>query len=357
MNIARKAAAFFLACLMLLLPVSAYAENGAALRASAFESVNTVSGLTLTTDQSVYSPYSLVLTVRFRNKTSRCYDYGAQYYLEKYVDGQWYTLERDVAYPAISYYLAAKGSTKHALTITDAAGDYSGYGQIEPGAYRIVQPMRDELTNETVYLAARFFVADISLYAKEPVNLRTGPSVNYGVIRELSWGERVSYIRKSGKWTLVRAGDQTGYVYGKYLVQSETDCYNDNSAMRLLRAAGVKNARASEVYANGSYIACDDRGIPYGCDRCVMVEWTKPYGGFLWMMIYADSASAQKKFAELASASESLRTDYSYFLSGRFILRRVSGTPIGLTQSGQVFYGKLLKALKQACDGYLGNEA
>ncbi|MEN6472155.1 MAG: SH3 domain-containing protein, partial [Clostridiaceae bacterium] len=208
MNTARKAAAVFLACLTLLLPLSAYAESDAVLKKSAFESVNTVPGLTLTTDQKSYSPYSLVLTERFQNKTRRDYDYGVQYYLEKYVDGQWYTFADPdyVAYPALGYYLAAKGSMEHALTITDSSGFHRYYGQIEPGTYRIVEQLRDEQTNEKVYLAAEFLVEDTFRYAKEPVNLRTGPSAKHAVLRELTLGERVSYIGKSGKWTLVRAG-------------------------------------------------------------------------------------------------------------------------------------------------------
>ncbi len=363
MKIVRKPIAFFLVLLMLAAPLSAYAANGASLQASAFQNVNGVEGLSLKADQKSYSPYALSLTLTLRNKTRCDYEYGAKYYLEKYADGQWCTLLRNVEFPAVGFTLFAKSSLKDTLIVTDDGGVYSGFGQIEPGKYRVVLPMTAVRTNETVCLAAEFLVEDTFLYAKEPVNLRTGPSAKHALIRELLPGERVSYIRKSGKWALVRVGTQTGYVYAKYLVKTEADCYYSHFAVEALRASGVKNPHVVGIYAVTTHDGYTGRGdVRFDCDSFVSVTWKKPYTGSISIMIYPDEAAAKKKFAEIANAQKAVLdgVDYSYFYSGRYIVYRCSG---GLSEfepshREQAFNDKLEKNLKRMCEkyiGYLGN--
>lgn len=56
-----------------------------------------------------------------------------------------------------------------------------------------------------------------TLYATQPVNIRSGPSTNYAIIGELKTGNAVQYLDKSGNWYIINYNGLVGYVYGKYL--------------------------------------------------------------------------------------------------------------------------------------------
>ncbi len=358
MSIKKRAAALFLVCLTFLLPLSAYAEAGTALQASAFGNVNTVSGLTLAADKKSYSPYLLELTLRFQNKTYRDYDFDAEYDLERYLDGQWYTWPRSAAFasPAVGFYLAAKKSLKHTFRLTDAAGFNSGRGPIEAGRWRVVWPLQDAQTNNTVYLAAEFLVEDSFLYAKEPVNLRSGPGTEYDILRELDLGERVSAIQKSGKWTLVRAGAHTGYVYGKYLTKDEASCYYNHFAVKLLREKDARSVRAIRVYDGVSRHS--GRGdVFYESERFVSVELAKPYAScslHVAIAVYPDEAAAQKKFREIEEGVLFPDAVNQYYIKGRYIVCFGWNGLVDFTARAELFRKSFQYKMREACEAVAG---
>lgn len=49
------------------------------------------------------------------------------------------------------------------------------------------------------------------------VNFRTGPSTKYKVIRYLKRGTSVNHLGRSGKWSKIKVGNNTGYVSSSYL--------------------------------------------------------------------------------------------------------------------------------------------
>lgn len=340
MKAVKRLIALFLICLTLAAPLRAHAAGGLSLKA----------------DQKSCSPYLLELTLRFQNDTRRSYGFGAEFRLEKYINGQWQALPNDYAYPATGYYLAPKSGMKHTLTLTDAAGVYGGRVPIGEGRYRVVWLLDDEQTDETVNLAAEFLVADTFRYAKEPVNLRTGPGTQYEVARELNLGECVSYIRKSGKWTLVNAGGQTGYVYGKYLSEDERDCYYNHAAVKLLGAKraqviGVYSGKASTWYLDTSA----GRGsVLFDSDTLAFVRLKKPYKNLSMVIaVYPDDASAQKKFDEIAAEGARIPDAlYSYFLCGRSIIRWSTGGLADGSRREQDFSDAFVEKLKALCSAF-----
>lgn len=54
------------------------------------------------------------------------------------------------------------------------------------------------------------------------LNVRTGPSTNYKVIKSLKKNTVVTYVSKKGKWYKVKTGSTTGYVASAYLKKVAT---------------------------------------------------------------------------------------------------------------------------------------
>lgn len=54
------------------------------------------------------------------------------------------------------------------------------------------------------------------------LNMRSGASVNYKVVKTLKKGTKVTYVSKSGDWFKINADGKVGYVNSKYLVKEAT---------------------------------------------------------------------------------------------------------------------------------------
>lgn len=52
------------------------------------------------------------------------------------------------------------------------------------------------------------------------VNMRSGASLQHGVLLVIPKGKSVEYVKKSGSWFMVKYGSKTGWIYGSYLKQS-----------------------------------------------------------------------------------------------------------------------------------------
>lgn len=69
--------------------------------------------------------------------------------------------------------------------------------------------------------AAYGYYTEDTRYATTSVNVRSGPGTKYSVVGGLNRGDMVKRTGESGKWTRVAYNGIEGYVYGKYL--SDTD--------------------------------------------------------------------------------------------------------------------------------------
>ena len=69
--------------------------------------------------------------------------------------------------------------------------------------------------------AAYGYYTEDTRYATTSVNVRSGPGTKYSVVGVLNRGDMVKRTGESGKWTRVAYNGIEGYVYGKYL--SDTD--------------------------------------------------------------------------------------------------------------------------------------
>lgn len=361
MNAMKKALLWALAAITLLLSAagaSAAVTGGAGLTPSLFRDVNAVKKLTLTADKTGYSRYFLALKLRFRNRTRRDFDFGEAYTLEKKIDGLWYTLDRgdDIAFPAIGYYLAAGASLNKTCVVSDENGLYYDFGALEPGRYRVVWRLLDAQTGEACHVAAEFSIEkDSFLYASEPVNFRTGPGTGYPVLRELSLGERVCRIRPSGKWTMVRANGQTGYVYGKYLCREEATAYDYHPAVKLLGSGTVRSIKVYPGTPPDYWNTQTGKGeIRFDSEKLVFITLKKAYSGLgMTIAVYPDEASAKAKFAQIAQEQVyTPDTAYSYFRNDNYIVRWSRGELMELSRRAEAFSSRMEEKLKEFCQDY-----
>lgn len=69
--------------------------------------------------------------------------------------------------------------------------------------------------------------ADISsavyLFATDNLNVRSGPGMDYEIIKVIPVGEKVQIIRRDGDWVNVTYREQTGYSHGDYLSEQLGD--------------------------------------------------------------------------------------------------------------------------------------
>ena len=69
--------------------------------------------------------------------------------------------------------------------------------------------------------AAYGYYTEDTRYATTSVNVRSGPGTKYSIVGGLNRGDMVKRTGESGKWIRVVYNGIEGYVYGKYL--SDTD--------------------------------------------------------------------------------------------------------------------------------------
>jgi uncharacterized protein YgiM (DUF1202 family) len=79
---------------------------------------------------------------------------------------------------------------------------------------RLVQSLGNVLTSNNSS-------SGIYAYVKpDALNVRSGPSADYGVIARLSKNSKVEIINKSGTWWKIKNGNWEGYVNSQFLVDS-----------------------------------------------------------------------------------------------------------------------------------------
>ena len=71
--------------------------------------------------------------------------------------------------------------------------------------------------DKTGYISKNYVSLGVSGTTTANVNLRRGASTNYGVIKVLAKGTSATVLSVNGNWVKVRSGDDTGWLYGKYI--------------------------------------------------------------------------------------------------------------------------------------------
>lgn len=100
------------------------------------------------------------------------------------------------------------------------------------------------------------------------VNFRTGASTNHDINYTLSKPEKVDIIQTEGSWTKVNHNDKVGYVYSKYISNSEgkESVSLDNSTKINVKATAYAGdpITATGTVPKWGTIAVDPKVIPYG---------------------------------------------------------------------------------------------
>lgn len=71
--------------------------------------------------------------------------------------------------------------------------------------------------------AAYGYYTEDTMYATTSVNVRSGPGTKYSIVGGLNRGDMVKRTGESGKWIRVVYNGIEGYVYGKYLSDTDLD--------------------------------------------------------------------------------------------------------------------------------------
>lgn len=71
--------------------------------------------------------------------------------------------------------------------------------------------------------AAYGYYTEDTMYATTSVNVRSGPGTKYSIVGGLNRGDIVKRTGESGKWIRVAYNGIEGYVYGKYLSDTDLD--------------------------------------------------------------------------------------------------------------------------------------
>ena len=71
--------------------------------------------------------------------------------------------------------------------------------------------------------AAYGYYTEDTMYATTSVNVRSGPGTKYSIVGGLNRGDMVKRTGESGKWIRVAYNGIEGYVYGKYLSDTDLD--------------------------------------------------------------------------------------------------------------------------------------
>lgn len=122
-------------------------------------------------------------------------------------------------------------------------------GQNETQYPQYTQPQETVTTTETVYTpyaaipTPEVQFAGIDGYvAGSNVRMRTAPSMNASIVEELSYGNPVTVVGKTGDWAAVICNNKPGYIYASFLKQGTFG----------LTANGSDAGQSGTVYLQGS---------------------------------------------------------------------------------------------------------
>ncbi|MEL7609078.1 MAG: SH3 domain-containing protein [Bacillota bacterium] len=219
----------FLSAVLCILMLAAFASQSLAfsgdsnLARSKVSAKQILKGVSVNFGMSSYPTDELPTKVTLINYTSHGYSFGIKFSVERKIDGKWYALPEDpnIAYPMIGLLLAANAMEDFDCNLKSGFGLYAPV----PGEYRLLWRMQDEETGAWGYASGEFKLHPpgvLTLYATEPVYVRSGPGTKYPITNELPRGGTVEYLGESGKWTKClydpyEPAGSIAYVYSEYL--------------------------------------------------------------------------------------------------------------------------------------------
>lgn len=154
------------------------------------------------------------------------------------------------------------------------------------------------------------------LYATEPVYMRTGPNTKYSIILELQTGDGVEYIKRAGKWSMVRYGEIEGYVFSKYLSSTRPlaagDIITAKGSVTVRKAASTASKKLGKLKKGDSVTFVASHGKWYE------IKWNDSTA-FVYKSYFKRQSSADKAAQYVGAVNDFFADNYKSSLLGIYL--------------------------------------
>lgn len=179
-------------------------------------------------------------------------------------------------------------------------------------------------------------------YATEPVNLRTGPSTKYPVIRELQTGEAVELVATEGKWAKVVSGGTEGYVFAKYL--SKEKPLSANTLLTANRSVNVRSKPTAASKKLGKLQKGESVTLIAIRGRWAEISWNGA-SAYVYRKYFTEQAQADAAYQFAGAVTEFFEKNYSGYLLGIYLDNESGKLCVRVTSNAST--AKIMSALER----------
>lgn len=260
---------------------SKYVENNLPIQISASTDAKNAQEMTIILDGKTVVPWgsnptyiytnpkvgkhNIVIKTRdYGNKNAKEFSKSMSFSLEKSNDGHSY--QEEMYQMTLEEF--ARSQVGKSVTWKNGGWNEATYEEIlaEIDPEKILE-MKDELSDNESTNRVLYIDTDI-------LNVRKGPSTNYGIITQVSQGERYEVLASVPNWYKIRVGNQVGYVYAGYTAMDDVKLSSSKDLGKyIMVATDGLNFRTSPSLV-GKIITELDKGYIYPVIQ-VGKEWTK----------------------------------------------------------------------------------
>lgn len=111
-------------------------------------------------------------------------------------------------------------------------------------------------------------------YTTTSVNIRSGPSTDFDIIRTTYTGESIQYVKYNDEWSFVKESDAIAYIYSKYVSEESPDYHSifieSNGFKSFMRYTAITDKSSRQYKIQHNYAYTGNYGIRQVDDRyCV----------------------------------------------------------------------------------------
>ncbi len=179
-------------------------------------------------------------------------------------------------------------------------------------------------------------------YATEPVNMRTGPSTKYPVIRELQTGEEVELVSTEGKWAKVVSGGTEGYVFAKYL--SKEKPLSTGTMLIAKRSVNVRSKPTSASKKLGKLQKGESVTLVAIRGRWAEIDWNGT-SAYVYRKYFTEQSKSDEAYQFAGAVTEFFEKNYSEYLLGIYLDNDSGKLCIRVTSNANT--AKIMSALEK----------
>lgn len=144
-------------------------------------------------------------------------------------------------------------------------------------------------------------------YTKTPLNVRTGPSTTYPVLRTVAKDTKLEKISESNGWAKVKIGNQIGYCSAAYLQGTKVQSSTTNNNQSASRTYYVVNTDSLSVRTGPSTIYKIYKKVATGTELKVLERRSDG-----WSKIIMDGKCVYVSSRYISQTKPSMLSSYSY---------------------------------------------